>query len=183
MHSVQLSDTTVEGKKCPPRQSAATLHLEVLSDLKEIKAAIVLLKDLKAEVSQIRESMNKICMAALYGICMAAKIQKTSITGPIFSHSTGRGATSVQRLTSICPVTWSVATNPPTIHGSTRGRPSSREASHRSGTQHHVHDPGVPDAVGEEKSSASIATGVGAVSTSAQDAGGLCHPTAHETSL
>lgn len=59
MHSVQSSDCTGKDNKCPPRQNAATVPPDVLSDLKEIKADMVLLKDLKAEVSQIRESMHK----------------------------------------------------------------------------------------------------------------------------
>lgn len=58
VHLVQSSDTT-EKEKCPPRPSVATVPPDVLSDLKEIKADMVLLKDLKAEVSQIRESMYK----------------------------------------------------------------------------------------------------------------------------
>lgn len=59
VHSVQSSDTTEKDKKCPPRPSPATVPPDVLSDLKEIKADMVLLKDLKAEMSQIRESMYK----------------------------------------------------------------------------------------------------------------------------
>lgn len=58
VHAVQSSDAS-EDKKCTARQSIATLPSDVLSELKEIKADIVLLKDLKAEVSQIRESIHK----------------------------------------------------------------------------------------------------------------------------
>lgn len=58
VHTVQSSDISGE-QKCTTRQNIATLPPDVLSDLKEIKADIVLLKDLKAEVSQIRESIHK----------------------------------------------------------------------------------------------------------------------------
>lgn len=55
---IQSSDASGD-QKHTARQSIATLPPDVLSDLKEIKADIVLLKDLKAEVSQIRESIHK----------------------------------------------------------------------------------------------------------------------------
>lgn len=58
VHAVQSSDASGD-KECTARQSIVTLPPDVLSDLKEIKADIVLLKDLKAEVSQIRESIHK----------------------------------------------------------------------------------------------------------------------------
>lgn len=58
VHAVQSSDVSGD-KKCTARPIVATLPPDVLSDLKDIKADIVLLKDLKAEVSQIRESMYK----------------------------------------------------------------------------------------------------------------------------
>lgn len=58
VHAVQSSDASGD-KKCAARQNIATLPPDVLSDLKEIKADIVILKDLKAEISQIRESIHK----------------------------------------------------------------------------------------------------------------------------
>lgn len=58
IRAAQSSDVS-GNKKRTPQQSIAILPSDVLSDLKEIKADIVLLKDLKAEVSQIRESIHK----------------------------------------------------------------------------------------------------------------------------
>lgn len=56
--AVQSSNAS-DDKKCAARRNIATLPPDVLSDLKEIKANIVLLKDLKAEIPQIRESILK----------------------------------------------------------------------------------------------------------------------------
>lgn len=58
VHAVQSSDASRD-KKGKAQQNIATLPPDVLSDLKEIKADIVPLKDLKAEVTQIRESIHK----------------------------------------------------------------------------------------------------------------------------
>ncbi|XP_033182193.1 uncharacterized protein LOC117152945 [Anabas testudineus] len=58
VHAIQSSDLNGD-KKLTSKQTITMLTPDVLSDLKEIKADIVLLKDLKAEVSQIRESIQQ----------------------------------------------------------------------------------------------------------------------------
>lgn len=58
VHAIQSSDINGD-KKMTAQHPIGTLPPDVLSDLKEIKAYIIQLKDLKAEVSQIRESIHK----------------------------------------------------------------------------------------------------------------------------
>ncbi|XP_043954545.1 uncharacterized protein LOC122820911 [Gambusia affinis] len=56
VHTVQSSDTNNE-RRHGGHQNVAAFPPDVLSDLKEIKADMVLLKDLKTEVAEIRESI------------------------------------------------------------------------------------------------------------------------------
>lgn len=58
MHAVQSSNTCGDSKQTA-QQQAITLPPDVLSNLKRLKADIVLLKDLKTEVAQIRETIQK----------------------------------------------------------------------------------------------------------------------------
>lgn len=57
VHAVQSNDKSNERRQ-GGHQNIAELPSDVLSDLKEIKADMVLLKDLKTEVAQIRESIH-----------------------------------------------------------------------------------------------------------------------------
>lgn len=59
IHSVQSSDATAEKNENPPTQQKSKVSPAVLSQLEEIKSEMALLKDLKAEVSHIRESMQQ----------------------------------------------------------------------------------------------------------------------------
>ena len=60
IHSAQSSDAPVEKKeKLPVQQNSGKIHPMVLSQLEEMRSEMSLLKDLKAEVSQIRESMQQ----------------------------------------------------------------------------------------------------------------------------
>lgn len=58
VNTVQSSESPVE-KKSTTQQSTATLPLDLLSEIKEMRSDMVLLKDLRAEVSQIRETIQK----------------------------------------------------------------------------------------------------------------------------
>ncbi len=58
VNTVQSSESPVE-KKNTTQQNTATLPPDVLSEIKEIRSDMVLLKDLRAEVSQIRETIQK----------------------------------------------------------------------------------------------------------------------------
>lgn len=57
INTVQSCETTVE-KKSATQPSPPMLSPDLLSELKEIRSDMVLLKDLRAEVSQIRESIQ-----------------------------------------------------------------------------------------------------------------------------
>lgn len=58
IHSGESSDISRD-KKCTAEEDIVTLPPDVLSDLKAFRADKVLLKHLKAEVSQIRKSVRK----------------------------------------------------------------------------------------------------------------------------
>lgn len=58
VNTVQSSEPPME-KKSTPQQKTATLPPDLLSEIKEIRSDMVLLKDLRAEVSQIRETIQK----------------------------------------------------------------------------------------------------------------------------
>ncbi|KAL1278520.1 hypothetical protein QQF64_025193 [Cirrhinus molitorella] len=58
MHTVQSSDISGDRKQIV-QQYTVTLPPDVLSDLKGLKADMVMLKDLKTEMAQIRESIQK----------------------------------------------------------------------------------------------------------------------------
>ncbi|KAJ8014366.1 hypothetical protein DPEC_G00039480 [Dallia pectoralis] len=59
IHSVQSSDAPAEKNENPPTQQKPKVSPAVLSQLEEIRSEMALLKDLKAEVSHIRESMQQ----------------------------------------------------------------------------------------------------------------------------
>lgn len=60
IHSVQSSDVPVEKNDKPPmQQNLAKLPPAVVSQLEGMRSEMALLRDLKAEVSQIRESMQQ----------------------------------------------------------------------------------------------------------------------------
>lgn len=59
IHSAQSSEAPAEKNENPPTQQKSKVSPVVLSQLEEIKAEMALLKDLKAEVSHIRESMQQ----------------------------------------------------------------------------------------------------------------------------
>ena len=58
VNTVQPSESPVE-KKSTTQQSTATLPPDLLSEMKEMRSDMALLKDLRAEVSQIRETIQK----------------------------------------------------------------------------------------------------------------------------
>lgn len=58
VHAVQSSEAAVE-RKSTNQQNTATLSPDLLSEIKEMRSNMVLLKDLRAEVSQIREAIQK----------------------------------------------------------------------------------------------------------------------------
>lgn len=59
VHTVQSSDTTMEKKgKTPPRHNPEKTECQILSELREMRSGMALLKDLRAEVSQIKESIK-----------------------------------------------------------------------------------------------------------------------------
>ena len=58
VNTVQSSELPVEKKNTIP-QRTATLPPDLLSEIKEMRSDMVLLKDLKAEVSQIRETIQR----------------------------------------------------------------------------------------------------------------------------
>ena len=60
IHSVQSSDAPVEGNdKSPAPQNPVKLPPAVVSQLEEMRSEMAVLKDLRAEVSQLRESMQQ----------------------------------------------------------------------------------------------------------------------------
>lgn len=60
VHTVQSSDIALEKKGKPPSQhNPEKAELEILSELREMRSGMALLKDLSAEVSQIKESMKQ----------------------------------------------------------------------------------------------------------------------------
>lgn len=58
VNTVQSSEAPVE-KKSSTRQSTATLPPDLLSEIKEMRSDRVLLKDLRVEVSQIKETIQR----------------------------------------------------------------------------------------------------------------------------
>ncbi|XP_044227629.1 uncharacterized protein LOC122996129 [Thunnus albacares] len=58
VNTVQPSESPVE-KKSTTQQSTATLPPDLLSEMKEMRSDMALLKDLRAEVAQIRETIQK----------------------------------------------------------------------------------------------------------------------------
>lgn len=58
IHSVQSSDASAEKNENIPTQQKSKVSPSVLSQLEEIKSEMALLKDLRAEVSHIRESIQ-----------------------------------------------------------------------------------------------------------------------------
>lgn len=58
IHSVQSSDTPVKKEKSSAQQNLSKIPPMLLSQLEEMRSEMALLKDRKAEVSQIRESMQ-----------------------------------------------------------------------------------------------------------------------------
>ena len=58
VNTVQSSEAPVE-KKSTTRESTATLPPDLLFEIREMRSNMVLLKDLKAEVSQIKETIQK----------------------------------------------------------------------------------------------------------------------------
>ncbi|KAL6454997.1 hypothetical protein MHYP_G00365650 [Metynnis hypsauchen] len=59
VHSVHSEVTLVENKEKITQPKQCKMHPEVLSELKEMKSGMALLKELRAEVSQIKESMQQ----------------------------------------------------------------------------------------------------------------------------
>lgn len=60
VHIVQSSDTPMEKKgKTPPQHNPDNHELQILSELREMRSGMALLKDLSAEVSQIKESIKQ----------------------------------------------------------------------------------------------------------------------------
>lgn len=58
VHALQSSDVPVE-KKCHSQQQTTTLSPDLLTELKELRSDMMMLKDLKIEVAHIRESIQK----------------------------------------------------------------------------------------------------------------------------
>lgn len=58
VNTVQSGEVPVE-KKSAAQQNTATLPPGLLTEIKEMRSDMVLLKDLKAEISQIRETIQK----------------------------------------------------------------------------------------------------------------------------
>lgn len=60
VHTVHTSDTAPEKKGRPPCQkNSEKTELDILTELREMRSGMALLKDLSAEVSQIRESIKQ----------------------------------------------------------------------------------------------------------------------------
>lgn len=80
--AVQPSEVTVE-KKRTNQQSTPPLPPELLGEIKEMRADMVMLKDLKAEVSQIMETIQK-NTSPLYP-SPSTECQKLPVSSPMFS--------------------------------------------------------------------------------------------------
>lgn len=83
--TVQSSEDPVE-KKSTTQQRTATLSPDLLSEIKEMRSDMVLLKDLRAEVSQIREAVQKSTPATPLYPPPSTEPANVSTPYPVFPH-------------------------------------------------------------------------------------------------
>lgn len=84
VNTVQSSEVPVE-RKSTTQRSAATLLPDLLSKIKEMCSDMVLLKDLRAEVSQIRETIQRSTPAAPQYFPPSREPANVSAPYPVFS--------------------------------------------------------------------------------------------------
>ncbi|KAL7883023.1 hypothetical protein SRHO_G00006810 [Serrasalmus rhombeus] len=89
VHSAHSDVTSVEDKERVTQPKQCKIHSEVLSELKEVKSGMALLKELRAEVSQIKESMQQpVYPPKLHLAPMEGPSQKTQKLPQVYYPST-----------------------------------------------------------------------------------------------
>ena len=171
VNTVQSSELPVEKKNTIP-QRTATLPPDLLSEIKEMRSDMVLLKDLKAEVSQIRETIQRSRPAPPQYPQPSREPANMPAPYPVFLPPQPHIVTMNQ---IPCPFTNSShqqqcrSTDQHSVLGSRGRQLSSSKGLHLSGsTQHHALAQGVSFVCKQAKSTVSIVLGVEAVNTSEQ---------------